>query len=71
MILNFNNLDGEEKAFLCEIVNRKKTTSIEANFDILSIFKTETIQSCVSQCIPELTEEGKVYLNNLLEKIKT
>jgi len=71
MILNFNNLNGEEKALLCEIMNRKKTTSIKADFDILPVFKTTSIQSAVSQCIPELTEEGQVYLNNLLEKIKT
>ena len=70
MILNINNLNGEEKAFLCEIINRKKSTSIEANFDTLPIFKTDFIQRAINESVNDLTEEGKMVLSNLVEKIK-
>jgi hypothetical protein len=70
MILNINNLDGVEKAFLCEIFSRKKSPStIETNFDMLSLYRNEFIEHAVNSIQNELTDEGKQVLGIIFNKL--
>lgn len=72
MIFKLDQLTGEEKALLCEIFNKLKYSSIEANFDTLPLYKKDFVNFVLNKTLQDniLTDEGIALLKAIYEKIE-
>jgi len=67
MIFNINEFTGEERAFLLEIIKRKKSDTV-LTWDTVKSIKPQFLEKYLEEIKNDLTEEGLKFLDEIKEK---